>query len=476
MKGLSDADFAVTREFLLATAGLVFDESRRAGLSAVLADRLRVTGAGSVPAYLETLDGDGGELERQRLLDGVTVQETHFFRNTPQMEALRRRVLPELLRRAAGRDRPLTIWSAGCSTGEEPYTLAMLLLELSPMLASQAKARIVATDVSAEALRAARRATYTGRTLESAPPMVRDRWFEPRAGGARVVKEQVTRLVELQLHNLVTEPPPFGPGEVDLIVCRNVTIYFNRPTTGLLVGAFHDTLAEGGYLLLGHSETLWQVSNAFSLVPVGDAFVYRRAHDARHNAPPRRRRVVTTRPAPAVAAKPVASVRPAADLAPRARQVRSGTAETGGMAHLAAAREHLAGGDYSAAVRAAEAAVEADSLLAPAYVLLGRARTTLGQDSAAVDSLRKAVYLDPTAGDAHFLLAGALARLGHHGGAAVSYRAAAASLGRTDARSRDDLLGGRDLAELVHLCEQLADSSELQARRSAAFTAPGVSS
>jgi len=111
--GLTDADFAVTREFLLATAGLVFDESRRAGLSAVLADRLRATGAGSVPAYLETLEGDGGELERQRLLDGVTVQETHFFRNTPQMEALRRRVLPELLRRAAGRDRPLTIWSAG---------------------------------------------------------------------------------------------------------------------------------------------------------------------------------------------------------------------------------------------------------------------------------------------------------------------------------------------------------------------------
>jgi Tfp pilus assembly protein PilF len=172
----------------------------------------------------------------------------------------------------------------------------------------------------------------------------------------------------------------------------------------------------------------------------------------------------------------VATVRQAADLARRCRQVRTPTPDTGGLAHLAAAREHLAGGDYSAAARAAEAAVQADSLLAPAYVLLGRARTTLGQDSAAVDSLRKAVYLDPTAGDAHFLLAGALARLGHHGAAAVSYRAAAASLGRTDARSRDDLLGGRDLAELVDLCEQLADSSEQQARRSAAFTGPGMSS
>jgi chemotaxis protein methyltransferase CheR len=341
------------------------------------------------------------------------------------------------------------------------------------MLASQAKARIVATDVSAEALRAARRATYAGRTLESAPPMVRDRWFEQRGGGALVVKEQVTRLVELQLHNLVTDPPPFGPGEVDLIVCRNVTIYFNRATTGLLVGSFHDTLAEGGYLLLGHSETLWQVSNAFSLVPVGDAFVYRRAHDARHNAPPRRRRV-TTRPTPAVATRPVATGRPAADLAPRPRQVRSATPDTGGLAHLAAAREHLAGGDYSAAVHAAEAAVQADSLLAPAYVLLGRARTTLGQDSGAVDALRKAVYLDPTAGDAHFLLAGALARLGHHGAAAVSYRAAAASLGRTEARSRDDLLGGRDLAELVDLCETLAESSAALAVGGVPVAAPGA--
>ncbi len=106
-------------------------------------------------------------------------------------------------------------------------------------------------------------------------------------------KEQVRRLVDLQLHNLVTDPAPFGPGEVDLVVCRNVTIYFARATTAAADGSFHDVLAEGGYLLLGHSETLWQVSDAFTLVPVGDAFVYRRSHDARHGAPPRRRRVAT---------------------------------------------------------------------------------------------------------------------------------------------------------------------------------------
>ena len=143
-----------------------------------------------------------------------------------------------------------------------------------------------------------------------------------------MVTEQVRRLVELQLHNLVTDPPPFGPGEVDLIVCRNVTIYFDRATTGALVGSFHDVLAEGGYLLLGHSETLWQVSDAFSLVPVGDAFVYRRSHDARRGAPrdagrPR----APARPAPAVAGRSrVAAVRPP----PTWRPGPAGAADHGG--------------------------------------------------------------------------------------------------------------------------------------------------
>jgi chemotaxis protein methyltransferase CheR len=149
MTGFPDADFTAVREYLRDQAGLEFDAARRAGLAAVVADRLRSSGAPSVPAYLASLAGESGAHERQRLLDAVTVQETHFFRNPPQMEVLRRRVLPELLRRAAGRDRPLTIWSAGCSTGEEPYTLAMLLLELAPGAGGRAIAQVVGTDVSA---------------------------------------------------------------------------------------------------------------------------------------------------------------------------------------------------------------------------------------------------------------------------------------------------------------------------------------
>jgi chemotaxis protein methyltransferase CheR len=446
---LDDGDFATLRDYLRTEAGLEFDESRRAGLTAVVADRLRTTGAGDLRTYLAALSGTAGEPERQRLLDSVTVRETHFFRNPPQMEALRRRVLPELLRRAAGRDRPLTIWSAGCSTGEEPYTLAMMLLELSPMAGSRAPTRVVGTDVSADALRAAAMGTYTGRTVETMPAVVRDRWLEPRPGGALGVKDEVRRLVDLRLHNLVTDPVPFAKGEVDLVVCRNVTIYFARETTRLLMGRFHDVLAEGGYLLLGHSETLWQVSDAFTLVPVGDAFVYRRSHEGRRRLPPvpRRRR----RPAPAPAAVPP------------------------GPTLLDEARGQLATGDYEAAARAAADAVAADPLLSAAYVVLGQARCTLGQDADAIDPLRKAVYLDPAAGQAHFLLAGALARLGQHGPAAVSYRAAAKAVGRMPAPARDDLLGGRDVAELADLCRRLADESQRQAGQVVSAAPGGVS-
>lgn len=443
MSRLADAEFIAVRDYLAAEAGLAFDESRRAALSAVVGDRLMTAGSAGVTEYLASLTGTSGADERQRLLDAVTVQETQFFRNPPQIEGLRRRVLPELLRRTVGRGRPLTIWSAGCSTGEEPYTLAMMLLELSPVLAQPGTVRILGTDVSAEALRAAARATYTGRSLGSMPPTVGDRWLEPRPGGALGVRDQVRRLVELRLHNLVTEPAPFEPGEVDLVVCRNVTIYFDRATTSRLIGGFHDVLAEGGYLLLGHSETLWQVSDAFSLMPVGDAFFYRRADGA---APSVTRRARSRTPASA----PVGAARPAAPGA------AAGSSAPNGELLLVDAQIAFADGQYDVAARVAGGAIDAAPLLTEAYLLLAQSRTSVGDDDAAVDPLRKAVYLDPSHAPAHFMLASVLSRLGQHGPSAVSYRAAARALEMAPTGGHAAFLGGRDPRELASLCRRLA--------------------
>jgi chemotaxis protein methyltransferase CheR len=400
---------------------------------------LHASGARGVSSYLTGLQGTAGEVERTRLLDGVTVQETHFFRNGPQMEALRSRVLPDLMRRAARRKRPLTIWSAGCSTGEEAYTLAMLILELSGGPTGQVgpSPRIVATDISTEAVLAARRATYRGRSLSTMPPGSSERWLEERSAGLWAVRDEVRQLVDVRVHNLVGDSPPFGPGEVDLVVCRNVSIYFSRETTRSLIGGFHDVLAEGGYLLLGHSETLWQVSDAFTLVPMGEAFIYRRTADVRSR---------TSR------------ISKATPRAPR-QLTRRTTATALTVDNLAAARTAFTAGDYGESAREAEAATVADPLNAEGYVVLGHARTTLGLDTQAVDPLRKAVYLDPTAGHAHFLLAGALSRIGQPGPAAASYRAAARALPLMPHQVLGSYLGGRSVQDLVDLCLRLARAS-----------------
>jgi chemotaxis protein methyltransferase CheR len=468
------------REHLAELAGLVFDEPRRQSLEAVIAERMAATRRRTIPAYLELVtDADAdGAAELQALLDAVTIQETHFFRNPPQIDALRRRVLPELLRRAVARDRPLTIWSAGCSTGEEPYTLAMLVLELAAATGHEPpETRILGTDISATALRVARRARYAGRTLAHVPPASLGRWFDvDDAERIAVVRPEVRELVELRTHNLVSEPVPFEPGELDLVVCRNVTIYFSRDTTRALVGRFHHALTDGGYLLLGHAETLWQMSDAFALVPVGDAFVYRRGPRGAQPRPdlsvvpaprtPVRR--VPVRPAagpPSPAdARPARAVREPGHgrlVGPRAAPTSAAGPATAEI--LGPAREALRAGSYADAARIAEGVAGEHPLLSDAYVLAGQAHATAGAHARAVAALRKAVYLDSRAGHAHFLLAGALARLGSYSAAATAYRAAAATLPTVDPEALGDLLDGRDVRELVQLCRRLADMTEQEA-------------
>jgi chemotaxis protein methyltransferase CheR len=271
---MTDDEFDALRGILEAVAGLVHDESRRDALAFAVSGRIYATGVPSVARYLGMLDGPAGARERQKLIDVVTIQETHFFRNPPQIRALRQHVLPELIRRSMAENRPLTIWSAGCSIGEKPYNLAMLVRELMPM-ATREHVRILGSDISASALSFAESARYGPRAVQMADPIDLGRWFNTDHD-SNVVRDDVRELVEFRLHNLITEAPPFDDGEVDLLLCRNVTIYFNRATTKALMGRFHTALCDGGYLFLGHSETLWQLSDAFTLVPLGDAFVYRR--------------------------------------------------------------------------------------------------------------------------------------------------------------------------------------------------------
>ncbi|HVQ88139.1 MAG TPA: CheR family methyltransferase [Actinomycetes bacterium] len=457
---LTDDEYAATAATLVRLAGLVFDASRRAALSAIINDRIELTGRVSVLDYLVWVESPAGLEERQQLLDAVTIQETHFYRNLPQVDALREEVLPGLVARARSANRPLTIWSAGCSTGEEPYTLAMLVLEIFQKV-GPVPVRIIATDVSRSALAVARQGIYSGRTIELAEAGAVERWFKRQPDGAYSVGADVRELVEFQLNNLVTDEPPFGPGEIDLVVCRNVTIYFGRNTTQTLVNRFNRGLTEGGYLLLGHAETLWQISDAFSLIPVGEAFVYRK--DA---APVRSRRhppqLVSRSTPPPRSVPPKRGVRDVLRVPVRLpRWSPTPAAPTvdrtpSPLDDLASARIALGQGRYEEAASLAERATAAHPLLVEGYIVEGRALANQGDDDGAIAALRKAVFLDPRAAHAHFLLATTLSRVGDPAGAALSFAAAAETLPSASPETLAELLDGRAVSDLVDLCRQLA--------------------
>lgn len=450
---LTDDAFERLRRLLADRAGLVFDDSRRDSLSYAVADRMSAAGAPSLDEYLAAVEKPRST-EVQALLDDVTIPETYFLRNAPQFQALRHYVIPELVRRAAENGRRIRVWSAGCSTGEEAYSIAILLRELLPL--GEWDVQVVGTDISTKALAAARAGRYGPRSLGPVDDDMRKRWFT-QLGEEFVVSPEIKALVEFRHHNLVADAAPFGPGQADLVLCRNVTIYFGRETTRALMKRMHGCLRIDGYLFLGHSETLWQISDDFRLVALGEAFVYRREELPARGVPPvvavtapkMLRRFLPGRrgddapgevlPAPApVAVDPAVVAARAAELP------------------LDGARAALRAGSYGRAADLAAIVSGADPLDPHAYTVRGLALSNLGRHREALLDLRKAVYVDPQAGFAHFLLAGTLATLGDQPAAARSYRAAAQTLGHSADDHVAAEMGGRKLSELVELCWQLA--------------------
>jgi chemotaxis protein methyltransferase CheR len=478
---LSDPEFAAVAGLLHDAAGLSFDDSRRDSLGYSIAERMNATQSVDVTSYLAMLSGPEGGPERQALLDEVTIPETHFFRNPPQIRALRKYVLPELLRQAA-EGKKLRVWSAGCSTGEEAYTIAILIRELLPPSVDW-DIKVLATDVSQRALSAGRNGQYAERSFVMTDPVDRSRWFVmDTTTGSWSVRDEVRELVEFRHHNLVNEAPPFDEGQVDLILCRNVTIYFDRETTRALIRRLHGRLRDGGYLFLGHAETLWQISDDFTLVPLGDAFVYRRLDESteepeRRWVLPERRTETEPRPTRADRRRGDADRRgrPADDVEvpklprlitpalPVIAPIEPASAQPT-RDPLDAVRTALAEGRYDEAADVAGEVVAATPLWAQAHYLQGVALTNLGRDADALIVLRKTVYLDPEYGFAHFLLGGALERLGEPVAASRSYRAAASTLGRRKLDSVAPELGGRSVGELATLCTQLAHRAEQNSR------------
>lgn len=256
---------------------LIYDKMRvhmRDGKQILLANRLRkrvqLLGlAGYEEYYIFLTKNPRGKEELPHFVDAVSTNETYFYRETNHLDAMRASILPELF----ARKRRIVIWSAGCSTGEEPYTLRILLEEGKGTL-WDGEAEIVGTDISGEVIGKAREGVYRGRSLNLVPPQILSRYFEPGQEGSYRVVERIRKSIEFRTHALLKDPPPIK--EADVIFCRNVMIYFNKETQRVLADDyFARVLSPNGFLCIGHSESLSATSRRFHYERGINAPVYR---------------------------------------------------------------------------------------------------------------------------------------------------------------------------------------------------------
>jgi chemotaxis protein methyltransferase CheR len=278
---MSVEEFRLFRELLRELAGLHFDDTTRERLERRLQERLAVTGSRSfTDYYLKLRNGPDAVVEQRAMLEHCLTHETYFFREPRQLRALEEEILPEVIARVerTGAPRRLRLWSAGCSTGEEPYTLAMIL-QRTPQLAGW-DLEVLGTDLSSKALARARRGIYAPNSFRDMPPGVLDRWFKPVPGAlveSWEVRPEVRAMVTLGRVNLWREEEVALVGHADVVLCRNVLIYFQRDSRARVIETIHRRLRPGGYLLLGHSENLLQTVTSFETVSLKNDLVYRRA-------------------------------------------------------------------------------------------------------------------------------------------------------------------------------------------------------
>lgn len=256
---ITTGEFNRFRTLIYSESGISLSENKRPLLASRLSKRLRDLGLQTFSEYYDHLMRDSSRDEFTRMLDLISTNKTDFFREPKHFDYLRERILPEL-----EHEKRIRIWSSACSTGEEPYTIAMTLFEhvKNP---SQWDFKILASDLSTRVLAKAAAGLYDQDRFRDVPPEIIKRHFLRGRGehlGQFKVKPHLSEIIQFRRLNLMDERFPIKT-PLDLILCRNVMIYFDRPTQETLVNKFHRYLKPGGYLFIGHSESLQWVNHPF---------------------------------------------------------------------------------------------------------------------------------------------------------------------------------------------------------------------
>jgi chemotaxis protein methyltransferase CheR len=284
-------EFRLLRDLFAARTGLHFGPEARFTLERRLRERLVLLKLSSFAEYHHYLRfGPQAAIEWDEAIDLLTTNETYFFREERQLRAFQLEVLP-MLRALSRPSRRLAIWSAGCATGEEAYTIAILVhtSRLFPVDAPEAShwdVRVYGTDISRRCVAAARRGVYGESSFRATPPEARRSFFPHQAGGWHVA-EPIRALCHFGQMNILDEDRSRVFGGVDAIFCRNVLIYFDARARKAAIEALYERLNPGGVLFLGHSESLLNVSTAFELLHLRDDLVYRKPLSVRDVRPAR---------------------------------------------------------------------------------------------------------------------------------------------------------------------------------------------
>ncbi len=271
---LSEEEFRLIRDLIYNHCGLFFDSDNKYLLDRRLLPRLALHSLSGFRDYYQFLKYDRKKDEEiSDILDILTTNETYFFRESFQLDAFTDEILPEL-KSLKQKDRTLRIWSAGCSTGEEPYTIAMLMLEKNCFPGWRIE--IVGSDISHRVVQVARKGIYGKSSFRSTDQRYLERFFTEAPGGYRICDE-VRELVTISQMNLFDANRLALLGKMDVIFCRNVIIYFDQGSKKKVIESFYNTLRPAGYLLLGHSESLMNVSTAFALRHLKSDMVYQKS-------------------------------------------------------------------------------------------------------------------------------------------------------------------------------------------------------
>jgi len=261
---ITDEEFRSLREFIYGQCGIFIADNRKYLVENRLAVRLRELHLKSYAEYYNYLRFDARkQAELTKLYEAVTTNETSFFRNPPQLDVFRKVVLPRALdkARAKGRKR-LRIWTAGCSSGEEPYTLAIIIADVLGSELALWDIKITANDLSEAVLASARIGEYAEYTLRTTPPALISKYFT-KSEKTYTIVPSLKRMISFSYLNLNDKIGLKRVEQSNIIFCRNVIIYFDDAMKKHVVGAFYDNLLPGGDLLIGHSETLHSVSRVF---------------------------------------------------------------------------------------------------------------------------------------------------------------------------------------------------------------------